>query len=103
MVDPRLTGAVEADPNAPPTTPRPDGAGAAEGTVHDIELVIEEDAMTVAEGFVQKVWTFNGNVPGPVIRVQSATPSGSTSSTRRPARSATRSTSTPARSPGMTR
>ena len=26
--------------------------------------------MTVAEGFVQAVWTFNGTVPGPVIRVK---------------------------------
>jgi nitrite reductase (NO-forming) len=26
--------------------------------------------MTVAAGFVQKVWTFNGTVPGPVIRVK---------------------------------
>ncbi len=26
-------------------------------------------AMTVAPGFVQHVWTFNGTVPGPVIRV----------------------------------
>ena len=26
--------------------------------------------MTVAEGFVQKVWTFGGTVPGPVIRVK---------------------------------
>jgi nitrite reductase (NO-forming) len=25
--------------------------------------------MTVAKGFVQKVWTFNGTAPGPVIRV----------------------------------
>ena len=26
--------------------------------------------MTVAEGFVQRVWTFGGTVPGPVIRVK---------------------------------
>ena len=26
--------------------------------------------MTVAEGFVQHVWTFGGTVPGPVIRVR---------------------------------
>ena len=26
--------------------------------------------MTVADGFVQQVWTFNGTVPGPVIRVK---------------------------------
>ena len=40
------------------------------GTIHDIDLVIEERYMTVAEGFVREVWTFGGTVPGPVIRVQ---------------------------------
>ena len=40
------------------------------GTTHEIDLVIEEKEMTVAEGFVQKVWTFGGAVPGPVIRVK---------------------------------
>ena len=64
------TGAVEADPNAPAYTL--DDATAPkvmDGTVHEITLTIEEKEMTVAEGFVQKVWTFNGSVPGPVIRV----------------------------------
>ena len=40
------------------------------GEVHDIDLVIEEKEMTVADGFVQKVWTFGGTVPGPAIRVK---------------------------------
>lgn len=40
------------------------------GTTHDIDLVVEEKDMTVAAGFVQHVWTFNGTVPGPVIRVK---------------------------------
>jgi nitrite reductase (NO-forming) len=40
------------------------------GTTHDIDLVVEEKDMTVAKGFVQHVWTFNGTVPGPVIRVR---------------------------------
>jgi nitrite reductase (NO-forming) len=40
------------------------------GTSHDIDLVIEEKLMTVAKGFVQKVWTLGGTVPGPVIRVK---------------------------------
>jgi nitrite reductase (NO-forming) len=62
---------VQADPNAPkynlydaiaPVAP--------EGQVHEIKLVTEEKLMTVADGFVQKVWTFNGSVPGPVIRVR---------------------------------
>jgi nitrite reductase (NO-forming) len=43
---------------------------AAEGTVHDIELVVQEKLMTVAPGFEQKVWTFGETVPGPVIRVR---------------------------------
>jgi len=38
--------------------------------IHDIDLVIEEKLMTVADGFSQAVWTFGGSVPGPVIRVK---------------------------------
>ncbi len=61
---------VAADPNAPKyavydaTAPK-----VLDGTIHDIDLVVEEKEMTVADGFVQAVWTFNGTVPGPVIRV----------------------------------
>ena len=62
---------VEPDPNAPAYEPRAAAAPARlTGTTHDIDLVIEEKAMTVADGFVQAVWTFGGTVPGPVIRVQ---------------------------------
>ena len=62
---------VAADPNAPPYTLYPAEAPALlAGTTHDIDLVIEEKDMTVAAGFVQHVWTFNGTVPGPVIRVK---------------------------------
>lgn len=62
---------VEADPNAPPPVVHDATAPARlEGTTHDIELVITEEEMTVAEGFVQRVWTFGGSVPGPVIRVK---------------------------------
>ena len=62
---------IEADPDAPPYELR-DAAAPDQlaGTMHDIDLVIEEKEMTVAKGFVQKVWTFGGEVPGPVIRVQ---------------------------------
>jgi nitrite reductase (NO-forming) len=62
---------VQPDPNAPapirydPTAPAP-----LPGTVHDIDLVMTEQEMTVAAGFVVKVWTFGGTVPGPVIRVK---------------------------------
>jgi nitrite reductase (NO-forming) len=62
---------VASDPNAPPYTLYPAEAPALlPGTVHDITLTIEEKLMTVAPGFVQAVWTFNGTVPGPVIRVK---------------------------------
>ncbi len=62
---------VEPDPKAP--SYRPYEATAPEalpGKVHDIDLVVQEKMMTVAEGFVQNVWTYNGTVPGPVIRVR---------------------------------
>jgi nitrite reductase (NO-forming) len=68
---PLPVGAVKADPNAPayelidPVAPV-----LLEGTTHDIDLVITEEEKTIAEGFVQKVWTFGGAVPGPVIRVK---------------------------------
>jgi nitrite reductase (NO-forming) len=62
---------VAADPNAPAPVLRDAVAPARlSGEVHDVDLVIEEREMTVAEGFVQKVWTFGGTVPGPVIRVK---------------------------------
>jgi nitrite reductase (NO-forming) len=61
---------VKADPNAPAYHTYDATAPAAlSGTSHDIDLVTEEKDMTVAPGFVQRVWTFNGTVPGPVIRV----------------------------------
>jgi nitrite reductase (NO-forming) len=62
---------VPSDPNAPP--PVTYDARAPEllsGEVHEIELVMTEREMTVAPGFVQKVWTFGDIVPGPVIRVK---------------------------------
>lgn len=62
---------VKADPNAPAYELYDAAAPARlEGAVHEIELVTEEKLMTVADGFVQKVWTFGGGVPGPVIRVK---------------------------------
>lgn len=67
---------VPKDPNAPPYVLRDATAPAlAEGTVHDIDLYVIEQPMTVAEGFVQTVYAFgtsvdDANVPGPVIRVK---------------------------------
>lgn len=76
---------VEADPSAPapervdPAAPQrgegpgitlvPGGAPGG-GDLIDVELVMTERPMTVAEGFVQQVWTFGDTVPGPTIRTQ---------------------------------
>ncbi|MGZ8563289.1 MAG: multicopper oxidase domain-containing protein [Candidatus Limnocylindria bacterium] len=62
---------VAADPSAPPYELRdPTAPPLATGPVIDIDLVVEEKLMTVAAGYQQLVWTFNGSVPGPVIRVK---------------------------------
>ncbi|HET7678374.1 MAG TPA: multicopper oxidase domain-containing protein [Candidatus Limnocylindrales bacterium] len=62
---------VAADPNAPaPKTYDATAPKLLPGSVHDVDLIITEQEMTVAKGFVQKVWTFGGTVPGPVIRVK---------------------------------
>jgi nitrite reductase (NO-forming) len=62
---------VAADPSAPPYVLRdPTAPTLLPGRVHDIDLVVEEKVMTVAAGYQQMVWTFNGSVPGPVIRVK---------------------------------
>jgi nitrite reductase (NO-forming) len=61
---------VQPDPKAPPYKSYDATAPAAlAGTTHDVDLTVQELNMTVAPGFVQAVWTFNGTVPGPVIRV----------------------------------
>ncbi|MFO1539068.1 MAG: multicopper oxidase domain-containing protein [Chloroflexota bacterium] len=61
----------EPDPAAPAYTPVDATAPARlPGDVHDIDLVIEEKRMTVAEGYTMEAWTFGGQVPGPVIRVK---------------------------------
>jgi nitrite reductase (NO-forming) len=62
---------VQPNDKAPPYTLYDAAAPAIlSGETHDIDLVVEEKDMTVAKGFVQHVWTFNGTVPGPVIRVK---------------------------------
>jgi nitrite reductase (NO-forming) len=64
------TASVAPDPAAPAYTPRDAIAPArADGTVHDVELVMTERLMTVADGYQQLVWTFGDEVPGPVMRV----------------------------------
>ncbi len=79
------TAAVEADPDAPPyewRDPRAPARGEGDGVtlipagapdggdLIEVEMVIEEKLATVAEGYVQQIWTFNGSMPGPVIRTQ---------------------------------
>lgn len=49
------------DPAAPPLPG---------GTVHDVTFTVEEKVMQIAEGVYQEVWTFDGQVPGPVLRVK---------------------------------
>ncbi|MGH2456241.1 MAG: multicopper oxidase domain-containing protein, partial [Candidatus Limnocylindria bacterium] len=67
---------VAQDPEAPAYLPRDAAAPALlEGDVHDIDLYIIEQPMTVAPGFVQTVYAFGStpetaSVPGPVIRVK---------------------------------
>ena len=97
---------VVADPNAPAhastTRRRRSACRRARSTTSTWSST--RSTMTVAEGFVQAVWTFSGTVPGPVIRVKV----GDTIRVhlKNPAEQQarrTRSTSTPARSPGTTR
>ena len=76
---------VEANPDAPAYTLRDPNAparGEGEGVtlivggapdggdLIEVEMVVEEKLMTVAEGYEQLVWTFNGEVPGPVLRTE---------------------------------
>ena len=68
---PAVTTDVAADPKAPPYELIDATAPALlPGKVHDIDLVMTEELKTIAPGYVQKVWTFGGSVPGPVMRVK---------------------------------
>ncbi|MAT04005.1 MAG: copper oxidase [Acidimicrobiaceae bacterium] len=82
---PAAEASVEANPDAAPYAvrdPRPPARGEGEGVtlieggapdggdLIEWELVIEEKLMTVAEGYEQLVWTFGGDVPGPVLRTR---------------------------------
>ena len=62
---------IQPDPDAPdPVRRDPVAPKVATGAVQNIEFVMTEREMTVAPGFVQKVWTFEDTVPGPVLRVK---------------------------------
>ena len=64
------TGAIEVNPEAAAYVLRdPAAPPRAEGEVNELELVMTERLMTVAEGYEQLVWTFGDEVPGPVMRV----------------------------------
>jgi nitrite reductase (NO-forming) len=47
------------DPNAPATPA---------GTVHQITMHATEEVLEIAPGTLQTMWTFDGTVPGPVLR-----------------------------------
>ena len=40
------------------------------GSVHDVTFTVEEKVMQVAKDVYQEVWTFNGQAPGPTLRVK---------------------------------
>mgnify|MGYP001264636599 CR=1 FL=1 len=60
------------DPAAEPSAgwePRDPVLPAAEsGTVHEIAIDATEETIEVAPGVTQQMWTFNGQVPGPILR-----------------------------------
>ncbi len=41
-----------------------------EATTHKFDMTIEETRLSVARGFDTNVWAYNGQVPGPLIRVR---------------------------------
>ncbi|HLF97609.1 MAG TPA: multicopper oxidase domain-containing protein [Methylococcaceae bacterium] len=71
---------AEAKPQAAPATAAPAAADYAVydpkapplmlGQTHDIDLVAIEAPVAIAKGVAQQLWTYNGAVPGPVIRVK---------------------------------
>ncbi|MGH6654972.1 MAG: multicopper oxidase domain-containing protein [Actinocrinis sp.] len=40
---------------------------AAGGTIHDVTLRVQETTVQLAPGVTQRLWTYNGTVPGPVL------------------------------------
>jgi len=50
------------DPDAPPVP------GTPAGTVHQVTLEMTEEDLEIAPGLIQRMWTFGGTVPGPVLR-----------------------------------
>jgi nitrite reductase (NO-forming) len=63
-IDANATPAADWKPFDPALRPAPGG------TVHEIALSATETVQEVAPGVKQEVWTFNDQVPGPVIRTK---------------------------------
>lgn len=63
--DPRVPERGE----GPGVTLVPGGADGG-GDLIEVEMTVVERLMTVAEGYEQMVWTFDGTVPGPVLRTR---------------------------------
>jgi nitrite reductase (NO-forming) len=61
-IDPQATPGPDWKPFDPNLQPAPGG------TVHDIELSAGETTLEVAPGVTQEMWTFDGQVPGPILR-----------------------------------
>lgn len=67
QIDPVIAGApmVAADPNVVPAP-----LTSAAGTTHRVDLVAIELDGRLADGTSTRFWTFDGTVPGPMLRVQ---------------------------------
>src|SRR5690606_10215128 len=61
-IDPAATPAADFQPYDPNLAPAPGG------TVHEIEMHATEELVEVAPGVTQMMWTFDGKVPGPILR-----------------------------------
>jgi nitrite reductase (NO-forming) len=46
----------------------PEAPGTPSGTIHRITMTAEEGALELAPGHEQMAWTFDGTIPGPVLR-----------------------------------
>jgi nitrite reductase (NO-forming) len=78
---PEAVGATNAAPAAPAIPmgqPAPDGFRARDpkapsdtepaGTLHKVTLTVREAPVEIAPGVTQLMWTYNGTVPGPILR-----------------------------------
>jgi nitrite reductase (NO-forming) len=62
VIDPQAVPAAEWAPRDPVLPAAPTG------TVHEVAFEATEEVLEVAPGVTQQMWTFNGQVPGPVLR-----------------------------------